>query len=391
MRPARSICSTVAAMNDALNVAVIGAGPVGLSLALLLARQQQRVAVFDAKTPEQIARDPRTLALSHGSRELLEALGAWDAQRAVPITDIHISQQSRGLAALASTHLQARDHGVPALGYTMPYGALVQSLFARSEQYSRDIAFQHGMLVSEVKAAGAARVQLWGKRGAAQAEELLGDAFDLAVICEGGLFADQQAKPIHRDYAQTAFIAKVTAERFEPGHAFERFTPQGPLALLPLADGYAMVCCARAQPSEHDINAAFGGALGRLALASPLVSIPLGLNAERTLVRGRTVRIGNAAQTLHPVAGQGFNLGLRDAWTLASLLQRQGPDEALARFGRARLADRGAMIAATDALARIFTWNLPGASLARAAGLAALTALPPARQWLAQWMMRGIR
>ncbi|MBU6437301.1 MAG: FAD-dependent monooxygenase, partial [Betaproteobacteria bacterium] len=339
-----------AAHTPPLGIAVVGAGPVGLSLALRLAREGRLVTVYDGKLPEQIERDPRTLALSYGSRELLEQLGAWP-RAAVPITDIHISQQSRGLAALASTHLQARAHGVPALGYTVSYGALVAALRSALARHGAAIATQYGVLVSDVQAQPDERVQVWGRRAAGGTEEAFGPPADLAVICEGGLFADQAQKPIHRDYAQTAYIANVTATQFKPGHAYERFTPRGPLAFLPLAEGYAMVCCAQRAPSESEINAAFGSGLGRITLASPLIAVPLGLNAERTLVRGRTVRIGNAAQTLHPVAGQGFNLGLRDAWTLATLLQTQGLGAALHTFGRARVADRGALIAATDVLA----------------------------------------
>ena len=125
---------------------------------------------------------------------------------------------------------------------------------------------------------------------------------------------------------------------------------------------------------------------------SPLKSFALGLNAERTLVQGRTVRVGNAAQTLHPVAGQGLNLGLRDVHELVAVLRwTQDLDAALRRAEWARAADRWSTIAATDFLARSFTWKLPGAATARGLGLAALQALPGARAWLARRMMFGGR
>jgi 2-octaprenyl-6-methoxyphenol hydroxylase len=352
------------------DICIIGAGPVGLSLALLLARQGQQVTLFDGKSPEAITADPRTLALSHGSRELLEKLGAWP-RSALPISDIHISQQASGLSSLASTHLQARDHGVPALGYTVSYGALVQALQAQLAEHEAKIAVRYNTVVNELASLEATH--------------------DLLVVCEGGSFEGQAQKPLRRNYEQRAFIARVTASRFMPGHAYERFTANGPLAFLPLKDAYSMVCCSSIAPTDESINAAFGASLGELHIASPLISIPLGLNAHWKLVRGNTVTIGNAAQTLHPVAGQGFNLGLRDAWVLASLLAQHDVATALAHYPRARTADRSAMMAATDFLARSFTWQLPGAAPLRAAGLAAVTLLPGAKQALAGWMMRGLR
>jgi len=129
-----------------------------------------------------------------------------------------------------------------------------------------------------------------------------------------------------------------------------------------------------------------------LRALSPLKSFALGLNAERSLVQGRTVRIGNAAQTLHPVAGQGLNLGLRDAYALVDALQRGGNvDTALARVAWARAPDRWSLIAATDFLARSFTWRVPGAAALRGLGLAALQAVPPAKAALARQMMFGWR
>ncbi len=189
---------------------------------------------------------------------------------------------------------------------------------------------------------------------------------------------------------------------------FERFTREGPAALLPLpaaADGQpraSLVWCVKSSNDpvrELDdaqrlavLNQVFPSEAGRLVAISPLKSFALGLNAERTLVEGRVVRIGNAAQTLHPVAGQGLNLGLRDAHELVSVLRwTDDLDAALRRAEWARAPDRWAMIAATDFLARSFTWRLPGAAAARGLGLAALQALPPVRDWLARRMMFGSR
>jgi 2-octaprenyl-6-methoxyphenol hydroxylase len=190
--------------------------------------------------------------------------------------------------------------------------------------------------------------------------------------------------------------------------AFERFTRNGPVALLPLGSGpegsarAALVWCV---PSADDPVQPLDGLqrlallrtivpkeAGRLLSLSPLKSFALGLNAERSLVQGRTVRIGNAAQTLHPVAGQGLNLGLRDAVELVAALRfRDDVDAALRRVNWARAADRWSMIATTDFLARSFTWRWPGMAAARGLALAGLQGAAPIKSWLAQHMMFGRR
>jgi len=240
----------------------------------------------------------------------------------------------------------------------------------------------------------------------------IAEPFDLAVIAEGGVFAEQARKALVGDYGQTAWVGQVTLQGATPGTAFERFTRHGPAALLPLpADAAAtpagtrqaaLVWCVPAaddpvQPLSDAqrvavLDTIFPPEAGRIVGITPLKSFALGLNAERTLVSGATVRIGNAAQTLHPVAGQGLNLGLRDAHELVAVLRHaQTLEAALRRAEWARAADRWTMIAATDFLARSFTWKLPGAGVARGLGLAALQGLPPLKDWLARRMMFGNR
>ena len=185
--------------------------------------------------------------------------------------------------------------------------------------------------------------------------------------------------------------------------AYERFTRHGPAALLPLRSGQAgLVWCV---PSDADpvreldagqrvavLNSIFPAAAGRIASITPLKDFALGLSAERTLCEGRTVRIGNAAQTLHPVAGQGLNLGLRDAYQLVRTLAHGADiDAALRKLEWQRGPDRWGMILATDFLARSFTWALPGAGAARGLGLAALQALGPLKSLVARQMMYGSR
>jgi len=225
------------------------------------------------------------------------------------------------------------------------------------------------------------------------------------------VFAEQARKGLIHDYQQTAWVGTVEFETEAAnqsprprGVAFERFTRHGPAALLPLKSGGAgLVWCV---PSGKEdpvrelddaqrvtvLNSIFHPATGRIASISPLKAFPLGLNAERTLTDGRTVRIGNAAQTLHPVAGQGLNLGLRDAFELVHALARNPDvDAVLRRLEWQRGPDRWAMIAATDFLARSFTWKLPGAGAARGLGLAALQVLSPLKSALARQMMFGSR
>jgi 2-octaprenyl-6-methoxyphenol hydroxylase len=396
-----------------LSLAVVGAGPVGLALALHAERALPgaTVTVFDARTLEHdVAADPRTLALSLGSVQDLQRLGAWaDIEpRAEPILAVHVSQQQPALLwPLHSDReptvlIGARDQGVAQLGAVASYGALVAPLQAawlqRCAAHPARCTARFGTPVAALKAL---------PRGV-EVDAGVAERFDLAVVAEGGVFATQARKAVVHDYRQTAWVGTVTLAGGARGTAYERFTAHGPAALLPLppaGDGAlraALIWCVH---SDDDpvrdlddaqrvvvLNSIFPPDTGRIATVSPLKSFALGLNAERTLVSGRQVRIGNAAQTLHPVAGQGLNLGLRDAHELVARLARERDvDAALRRVEWQRAPDRWAMIAATDFLARSFTWQLPGLTTLRGAGLAALQRATPVKRWLARQMMFGSR
>lgn len=401
-------------VSSGLNLAVVGAGPVGLALALQAAAAlpSARITVFDARALDKdVSADPRTLALSLGSIEQLDWLGVWRAgvqggaaAAAQAITEVHVSQQAPSLGAVLrpwlgepEVRIRAVDEGVAQLGAVLSYGAIVapmqQVWQARCMAEPARLACRFGTPVVALKPVG----------DAVEVDAGIVEVFDLAVVAEGGVFADQARKALTRDYHQTAWVGTLEVPDARPGVAYERFTRHGPAALLPRPGGRAaLVWCVR---SDDDpvaglddgqralvLNTVFAPEVGRIAAVSPLKSFPLGLNAERTLVAGRVVRIGNAAQTLHPVAGQGLNLGLRDAHALVrALLRGRGVEAALRSIEWQRAPDRWATIAATDFLARSFTWALPGAGAARGLGLAALQALGPIKSLLARQMMYGSR
>lgn len=376
-------------MQTDFDIAVCGAGPVGLALALLLARRglpAARIVLIDAKPLEQAVRDPRTIALSSGSRQILEEIGCWPLP-AAPIERIHVSRRGR----FGRTLIEAREFDMPALGYVARYGTLIEALAGK-------------LAASGVVALRPRQVESWNE-GPDAVELRLADGALLSarilVQAEGGVYAEQEARPERRDYAQFGLIAHVKTDAPQPKTAFERFTDEGPLALLPQDDGYALVWCARPHNAQRlqtlddaaflaELQQAFGSRLGRFTQASPRHAYPLGLNV-RTTATARTVAIGNAAQTLHPVAGQGLNLGLRDAVVLArTLAQDTGPD-ALARFLAQRRTDRNVTIALTDTLARIFANPLTPVQSLLGLSLGLLDTLPFARRALAEHMMFGHR
>ncbi|MEK8051525.1 FAD-dependent monooxygenase [Ideonella sp. DXS22W] len=403
-------------MSTPWKIAVIGAGPAGLALALHAARRlpAAQIALFDARPLERdVSADPRTLALSLGSVQWLRRLGAWPAALAQPILEVHVSQAPPTLAPWgtpAEVRISAADEGEEQLGAVLSYGALVsrlqQAWLAVAAEQPR-LQSRFGLPVAQVRALDATQ------GGGAEVDAGVAERFDLAVVAEGGVFAEQARKAVVHDYRQTAWVGTATLSGATPGRAVERFTRHGPVALLPLprvadqpADRQraALVWC---MPADDDpvgalseaqrvtvLNSLLPEVAGRVTGLSPLKHFALGLNAERTLVDGAVVRIGNAAQTLHPVAGQGLNLGLRDAAVLVEALREATPEalpQVLRRLEWQRGPDRWSMIAATDFLARSFTWQWPGLPAARGLGLAALQALPPLKHLLARQMMFGRR
>jgi 2-octaprenyl-6-methoxyphenol hydroxylase len=388
------------------DVTIVGAGPVGLALAGWLARRSAtralKIALVDAREPEDSIADPRAIAVSHGSRMILEPL-RWPAD-ATAIQRIHVSQRGH----FGRTLIDHSEHGLPALGYVLRYGSIVHGLaeavhatpvhWFRSTSAAAPTQELDGVTLP-IETAGVTR-QLRTR---------------ILVNAEGGLFGDQKsgkgvgkhAEPGTRDYGQTALVGTVTVSAPQPHVAWERFTSQGPIALLPMGGvrgaDYALVwCCApeeaarRAQlPDEaflRELGAAFGDRMGRFTHIKGRASFPLGLNAVETLVDGHIVAIGNAAQTLHPVAGQGLNLGLRDAHALADALSAEGPTPlALATFAQRRALDRRLTIGATDTLARLFTFDFAPFAVMRGLALTALEFLPPVKTALARQMMFGQR
>jgi 2-octaprenyl-6-methoxyphenol hydroxylase len=368
-------------------IAICGAGPVGMMLALLLAqRGVTGITLLDARTVEQAVADPRSVALSWGSRQLLEDVAVWP----VPATAIHEIHVSRA-GQFGRSLMDRSEHDVDALGYVARYGDVVAAL-ARACERAGITVMRPARVAGIDEDADGVTLRL-EDGGTVQAS--------LAVQAEGGVFGAQGGKAQSRDYGQTAVIARVSTSRALPHRAFERFTSEGPLALLPQAgaDGhqYALVWCVKpARAAEllalddaaflAALGQAFGERVGSFTKASQRTSYPLGLTTDARST-ARTVAIGNAAQTLHPVAGQGLNLGLRDAAVLARLLA-QG--ESIASFGAAREQDRGLTVGLTDAMARVFAGTGPLQSLL-GLSLGALDAVGPARKALASVMMFGRR
>lgn len=370
-----------------VDILIVGAGPVGMTLHLALAAGGQTSLLLDRRRPEALHADPRALALSHGARELLEQINSWPTRAATPIETIHVSQKS----GFGRTLIDRADYALPALGYVVRYRDLAAALAAN---LTADSLLAEAEILHIAGDDDGATVSL---RHAGQLRTI---RCKLLVHAEGTP-GDDPAVSVS-DYDQHAVICEVTPT---PGHnkrAWERFTPDGPLALLPLGDEYSVVFTlppARADAVMALDDDAFLAALQaqfgrRMRFSKPgrRSRFPLALRLRDTLVKGREVWIGNAAQTLHPVSGQGFNLGLRDAWQLAEILLDQGIQrDSLASYGASRRLDRQGGAFFTDRIVRLFSNDCAPLKFARGLGLLGLDLCPAARHFVAKRMIWGAR
>ena len=383
-------------MSTQYDITIIGGGPVGAALALALRGSKLKVCVLEARPANAASNDARALALSYGSRLLLASLGVWDVLHDVSaIRTIHISQkQSFGRAVL-----HAAEMNVPELGYVLPYPALQDAL--TNALQNSNVASIYSASVTQLQGAAGCATIGYQQNGAAHTLHAR-----LAVVADGGKLLAQQYPPEVRDYGQSALITHITCAAPQVNTAFERFTPQGPLALLPFKGGYELVWTAPHQVAQEmlswddahflrELHQHFGDRVGEFLTVSKRTCFPLGLRrAPQQSPMSHVVLLGNAAQTLHPVAGQGFNMGLRDAWELAQEILNAAPESLgteamLAAYRAHRRTDREAGIRFTDGLVRLFSNDLPLVSAGRAAALTALDCLPFAKRFVAKRMMFG--
>lgn len=381
-------------MAEALSVAIVGGGPVGIALALALTDADIEVVMLEARPADVGVSDPRPIALAYGSRLILERLGVWDSVgSATPIHEIRVSQQG-GFGRVA---MRAADADIPALGYVLDYVRLHAALSAALD--ARGVPVRRGATVSRISAdSGSAHIEY---HHAGHSGEILAK---LVAVADGGGLQHGATKV--SDYRQSAVVATVRTEFPHGNVAFERFTPAGPMGLLPFGDRCALVwslkpavaeaACAEAPERFLErLQSAFGSRLGQFTAVSARGLFPLTLKVARADAP-RTITIGNAAQMLHPVAGQGFNLGLRDAWELAHEIEHAEPaalgsDAMLRACARRRRIDRGGGIGFTDALVRLFSNDFGPLRAARGFALAALDAIPPAKTFLIRRMTFGTR
>lgn len=375
---------------ETADVVIIGGGPVGSALALALQPSGLRVVLLEARTVA--AGDARPLALSYGTRLILERLGVWPAlaRNATPIRSIHVSQQG----GFGRVGLEAAEAGLPELGYVVEYSALAREL-ADAAQASSALC-RIGALVDTWQGGPSAQVR-YGMDGKPHCLNA-----SLIVVADGSGVADTDIV----DYQQCAVTAHVVSEHPHNNRAYERFTPHGPLALLPDGAGWALVWTTsptRAQvlceldPKEFlaELRLDFGARVGDFTGVSGRASYPLRLRRAPRTPLDHAVLIGNAAQTLHPVAGQGFNLGVRDAWELAehamSRTAAPGSADWLRAYHARRSVDRGGGIGITHTLVQLFSNDLPPLRVARGLGLTLLGCVPPLKNFLVRRMTFGAR
>ena len=373
------------------DILILGAGPVGMALSLALAAGGQKSLIVEHCSQTAKNADPRALALAHGTRQLLEQIKAWPERDATPIETIHVSQKN----GFGHTLIDCAEYRLPALGYVVRYRELAAAL---AKQLAAESILDNTELLDITPGDDLVTVTL------KHAGQLSTIHTKVLVYADGTPGNDPDVRI--SDYHQHAVITEISSVSVNnTGHnkqAWERFTPDGPLALLPLGDQYSVVFSlppARAdavmEMDDDDFTATLQEQFGQrihFARPGPRSRFPLSLKLRKTLVKGNQVWIGNSAQTLHPVSGQGFNLGLRDAWQLAETLLSDGISRrSLARYAASRRLDRAGSTLFTDLIVRTFSNDFGPLRLARGLGLLALDLCPPARHFVARRMIWGAR
>jgi 2-octaprenyl-6-methoxyphenol hydroxylase len=387
-------------MSTVVDVAIVGGGMVGASLALALRDLGIRVVLIESVAPNSSAQpsfDDRTTALGNASRRIFESLGVWAAiaSQAAAIRTIHVSDAGR----FGFARLRAEEQGIDAFGYVVAnrvIGAVLWEKLQASESITlrvpatpEDIEISEAGATFSVISSGGVREQIKAH---------------LVVAADGAHSSVRAAADIGagvEDYGQVAIVANVAADRAHDGTAYERFTPSGPLAVLPLHDGsYGVIWSCRPEDASgvmsldddsylRELQTRFGWRAGRFVRVGRRASYPLRLTRSAATTATRTVLIGNAAQALHPVAGQGFNLGLRDAAMLAEVIANAGGGDVgapmlLQRFAQWRAADRSGVVRFTDGLVKLFGSSRPGVGALRNIGLLIFDLTPPAKSALAR-------
>lgn len=378
-------------------ILIVGGGPVGLALALSLQQKNIPFKVLEARLQGASHQDKRALALSYGTKQILETLGVWSQveTQATAINTIHISQRG----GLGRTKLHAHEHRLPALGYVVSYGALMQAL---------DAAIDHQHVMYEAVAReilphdSAAEVHF---DYAGQSHRLNSS---LMVIADGGRSLEEIPGLVRetKAYGHDALVSKVHADLPHQNIAYERFTPSGPMALLPNGEhDFSLVWTGEKSMVDRllslddatflqELHEAFGDRVGQFLSVEKRMSFPLKLSSLSVTDTPHLVVIGNAAQTMHPVAGQGFNVGMRDASTLVSMLAQTssmdwGASTMLKAYRQQRQSDTRGGLLFTDFLVNVFTNPVLGVATLRGLGLAMMQYLPPVKRLLVNKMSFG--
>ena len=383
------------------SVIIVGGGPVGATLALALQHKGIAVTMLEARAKGAAYQDQRALALSYGSRAILEKLGVWaklDAQ-ATAINTIHISQRG----SFGRSLLKAQDHDLSALGYVLSYGALTQALDEALAAFNGVEVIYEAEATHIEPAVEAATVTF---NHASTSKRL---SSSLLVLADGGRSLGD-IPGMQREtkmYGHDALVTKVKCELPHDNIAYERFTPMGPVALLPNGEDFSLVWTGKqAEVAEvmaledaaflSQLHQHFGDRVGQFLCVGKRLTFPLKLSYLNPVTAPHLVVIGNAAQTMHPVAGQGFNVGLRDAYELAQQIAHTAPEawglDAMMRAyqqGRKTDTKRGLMF--TDFLVNLFSNDIVGVSSLRGMSLGMLDLLKPVKSRLVRKMSFGSR
>lgn len=381
-------------------VVIVGGGPVGATLALLLAKQGVDVTVLEARKKGAAYAESRALALSYGSKRILEKLGVWDklTPHATAINMIHVSQKG----SIGRTKLQASDYKQEALGYVLSYGNLSAALDDALGNLS-NVKFIFEASANEIKHSALQANVTYTHNG-----ELHSLESPLVVLADGGRSLDELAGFTRetKEYGHDALITKVRAELPHHNVAYERFTANGPIALLPNGErdfslvwtGKKEIIATLLTLSDTEFlsqfHQQFGDRVGQFLSVEKRMSFPLKMSQLQTVETEHLVVIGNAAQTMHPVAGQGFNVGLRDAESLAQYIVMSteaelGSAKMLETYQASRKADTKGGLLFTDFLVNLFSNDILGVSRLRGAGLGLLNVMKPVKRQLVSKMSFG--